>query len=343
MNLTEARDILGVNKESSPDEIRKQYKLKALKYHPDKNTSPDAADEFRKVYDAYQLLMSQESNYDKTSSPPSYKDLLFSFLKNVIIDSEKNNDKGGLPNFTSNKYKKQMTPEELQKEQVYQQTILFIVSYILKLCEEKAISYISNLSQKNLSKVIEILRKNREVFHIREEFLEKMTAILLKKEKEEDLTSTTSEYPITHCIMLNPNIQDLFEHNVYKYTIEGVKYIIPLWHPEVIFEKEDGAAIIIQCHPELPENIEINDKNDVIINLKLPIKDALNSGGACELNKYLGLENIAPIIFHPHLLKLTTEKQTIVLPKMGIPKVNEEEPFNVDESSDIILNIYLQA
>lgn len=49
-------DILGVNKSASAAEIKKAYRNLALKYHPDKNKSKDAAEKFKEVTAAYEVL-----------------------------------------------------------------------------------------------------------------------------------------------------------------------------------------------------------------------------------------------------------------------------------------------
>eukprot|EP00980_Cylindrotheca_fusiformis_P006481 scaffold1377_cov126-Cylindrotheca_fusiformis.AAC.26 len=52
---------LGVKRNATESEIKKAYRRMALKYHPDKNKAPDAADVFRRVTEAYEVLMDASS------------------------------------------------------------------------------------------------------------------------------------------------------------------------------------------------------------------------------------------------------------------------------------------
>jgi len=52
--------ILDVTRESNPLEIKRAYKKLGLKLHPDKNPSSDAADQFDRVKQAYDVLMDLE-------------------------------------------------------------------------------------------------------------------------------------------------------------------------------------------------------------------------------------------------------------------------------------------
>lgn len=49
-------DILGVSKDASTAEIKRAYRRLALKYHPDRNKEKDAAEKFKEVNEAYEVL-----------------------------------------------------------------------------------------------------------------------------------------------------------------------------------------------------------------------------------------------------------------------------------------------
>ncbi len=61
---------LGVNKNSSKDEIKKAYRDLAKKYHPDINKEANATDKFKKISEAYAVLgdESKKAQYDQFGS-----------------------------------------------------------------------------------------------------------------------------------------------------------------------------------------------------------------------------------------------------------------------------------
>ncbi len=49
-------DILGVNRNASPAELKQAYRRLALRWHPDRNKSPEATEKFKEINQAYEVL-----------------------------------------------------------------------------------------------------------------------------------------------------------------------------------------------------------------------------------------------------------------------------------------------
>ncbi len=66
-NKRDYYEVLGVSKQASEEQIKKAYRKLALKYHPDRNKSPDAEEKFKEVSEAYAVLSDNEKRmqYDQ--------------------------------------------------------------------------------------------------------------------------------------------------------------------------------------------------------------------------------------------------------------------------------------
>lgn len=63
-------EILGVSKTADADELKSAYRRLAKKYHPDLNKTPEAAEKFKEINEAYEVLGDDKkrANYDQFGS-----------------------------------------------------------------------------------------------------------------------------------------------------------------------------------------------------------------------------------------------------------------------------------
>jgi hypothetical protein len=297
MNHKDACELLEIDENPSnitDDIIKKKYRMKALLYHPDKNKSPDASAKFQKIHEAYDFLLNEKNDHKSFNDIKSYKDLLAEFLKGL--------SEGGLQND-------------------FQYRIFnTIITKITQMCENKAVVFLEKIDKKLLLKIYELLLKNREIFYISEQFLSQINDIVKKKTEKDE------------CIILNPMLEDLFNHSLYKLYIENNLYLIPLWHQELIYDIS-GSDLYVKSIPILPDNISIDKDNNIYVDLTFNMCDIWEKE---KIDIEIGGIKLALYVENMSLKK----HQTILLRRMGIPK-QLDNIFDVIQKADIILQITL--
>ena len=307
MNQTRALNILGFSENDDPtdDELKKSYRIKILQYHPDKNRSADAPEQFRKIQEAYSFLKSPSSLNAETEYSKSYNEILKEFLF-LILEEE---------------YAEMAVPFVTQIFEI-------ILSRLIHFIDSKSgqlLAYLSNINRPTLTFIHGMFSKYRHVFHLPNEIIERIEEILKN--------SMNGEYE-NECIVLNPTLEDLFsEENIYKLKYEDNTYFVPLWHHDIVFDHE-GRDLFVKCFPVLPENMELDEWNNLTVELEYAVSDVWNQ----MVNVVIGGKTLQ---FDGRNLCLTESPQMVRFESRGVLHNNINNVFDASVTQDIILIIRL--
>jgi hypothetical protein len=308
MNYRKACEILDLdadNGEQDIDIIKKKYRIKALVYHPDKNSSPDASSKFQDIYNAYDFLLKKEGYIEDDDD-----DLDADMFDYDEEDMDKNSYRWSMYSFL----------KTLLKNDTVGMLFYKIINKISISCEKTALENISKLDKPTLLKVFDFLKKYEETFHFAGGFMEKVEEIIKEKHKNDE------------CVILNPTIDDLFENNLYKLTLNNEIYIVPLWHHELVYDSS-GCEIYVKCEPILDENITIDYKNNIHVNVTHNIEDIWKKE---TIEVALGKKIIS---FNREDLKLL-ENQVIIVYD-GISKINTEYIYDISKKANVYVHLTL--
>ena len=134
--------------------------------------------------------------------------------------------------------------------------------------------------------------------------------------------------------ILNPTLDDLLNQNVYKLQHNGKEYIIPLWQSELEYDNS-GSTLIVNCVPDLPEHIEIDEDNNIHISIRFSLFDKIHKRNN-KIEISLGSKNFEVSIQDLQIKKYQTKKFV----NSGIPKFVENDIYSVDNISDV--NIHFE-
>jgi hypothetical protein len=173
--------------------------------------------------------------------------------------------------------------------------------------------------------IYSFLSKQRSVLHLNQNILERIREIVIQK------------YDNVQLFKLNPKLNDLFNNNIYKLYVENELYLVPLWYNELYFDGT-GCEIIVVCEPDLPENITIDDDNNIHFKLNISIYE-LSELIMDNKDIHIKLGDGTDMIFNIPVSQLyMKQNQYYTIKNKGLSKI-KNNIYDVSEKADIIINI----
>uniref|UniRef100_A0A6C0LM26 J domain-containing protein n=1 Tax=viral metagenome TaxID=1070528 RepID=A0A6C0LM26_9ZZZZ len=303
MNCLDAFNILEIDKNIKlsnidGDFLKKKYHKLALLHHPDKNgNTKESTEKFQQIQDAYNFLQREirTNNVDNKGSQYKNTDIYADILQLFMKTV-----------FDGN----------------YEDVIVTIVKDIVLGCKKISVQLFDNLDKETIIRIYEFLSNNRLVLHLSNNILNELREMVCKK------------YDNVTIYKLNPSINDLLDHNLYKLYIKEQLFLVPLWYGESYYDLS-GCEMIVICEPELDENMFIDDDNNIHFALNI-----------CATELPAIILNNKPIIFSigKKVIEIQAEKlllkreQQHRIKSNGISKITNNM-YDISELSDLIVKI----
>lgn len=300
------------NKKYTLDELKKKYRIAALKYHPDKHfNSDDSKAKFQEINEAYLFLCGKyDADIDKSKRVDNednehdeqehcYSELFSNFINSLMKDFSK--------------------------------TKVIEVNVIIQVLMNKCISITStifdNIDKESLLFIYNLIMKYDSILDIGGERLNRIISLIKNKLQMNDVIS------------IRPTITELFDvNNIQVIEHENKTYYVPLWHTELYYsisndQEKEQRELIVKCIPKLPEYIYIDEANNIYVDVRTRIENLFN-----QTTLTVSLTDSISFDIPVNTLQFKTN-QTITLTKCGIPMINTENIYDVSERMNIIVHL----
>lgn len=284
--------------------IKKQYHRLALQYHPDKNdNSNKSTEKFKEINEAYNYLinMTDHHRFNKEGTKETTTtDTTYSDLLGLFIQSiisRSNNEP----------------------------FIDIVKSILIGSCSQLTMQMFETCDKSIVVEVYEFICKYKQVLHVSSETIDELKRIVVNKFQNDQL------------YILNPTLKDLFEGSVYKLVVDEKTYYVPLWNAETYFDNGTGGEIVVRCVPELPDNVSIDENNNVCVSVSIKLTSDLLDKSHVDVPIYCN----RTVSMQVGGLKIV-KQQSIVFHRQGIFQINEYDPTCEQcKPTDIIVHLTL--
>lgn len=302
MDFQKAIKTLELNVGFSLVDVKRNYYKLSLKWHPDKNTSINSTKKFQEIAEAYEFLKNyldlENGNETSETNENDFLNMCNHFLSSLIETT------------------KTMTGNRITNDQ-----IMNILKQLTTKCEKVSIKLFEGIDKESSILLFNYLVSYADILSISQETLNEIKNVIELKMKNDNI------------IILNPNIENLLNDEVYVLNFEDKTYYIPLWHNELIYDTTKGK-LIVKIEPELPPHLEIDDNNNIIVNLTTKINSLL-------VNEKL-IFKLGEKVFQMTSENLRIKKkQQFFLKNKGLTRINYSELYNIKKKADIIVNLEL--
>jgi hypothetical protein len=314
MNYKDAFEILEIDlsnfsyNEITIEYVKRQYRKLALKNHPDKNgNSVESNEKFKKINEAYHYLKRelkylnpQDIENDSTNAEAGYdSSLYFDILKEFM---------------------------KTMFEGTYNDILSKIVSDVMATGKKISVKLFDELDKDTAMNIYTFLSNYRTTLHLSNDILIQIREIVIKK------------YDNVQIYKLNPSIDDLLNNNVYKLNANGEIFLVPLWHHESYFDISAGGEMIVLCEPELPQDITIDEENNICVEFGLSLEEDLYKFIQHNESIYV---TIGSKIYNIPLSELYMKREQYYrIKNEGISRA-KKDIYDISDKADIIVHICL--
>jgi curved DNA-binding protein CbpA len=319
MNYKDAFEILEIDlsnfsyNEITIEYVKRQYRKLALKNHPDKNgNSVESNEKFKQINEAYHYLK---------------RELKYLNPQDIDIDNDMSFEPDTETSYDSSLYFDIL--KEFMKtmfEGTYDDILSKIVTDIMAAGKKMSVKLFDELDKDTAMNIYTFLSNHRTTLHLSNDILIQIRDIVIKK------------YDNVQIYKLNPSIDDLLNNNVYKLNANDEVFLVPLWHHESCFDISTGGEMIVLCEPELPQDITIDEENNICVEFEIVLEK--------ELYKLIQ-ENEAIYVTigeKAHKIPLSElymkREQYYRIKNAGLSKI-KKDIYDISDKADIIVHIQL--